>query len=127
MSRSEFDLKWTFDAETGEEQGPGDALGQNFKHRPYASLLREAVQNSLDVPANPNTPVIVTFSFGKMREKDFPNFFDIRKHLEGCAEYWHGKPDIVKLYNEMLSCFSSDFNTELSYLKVSDRNTVGMN
>ena len=126
MSRSEFDLKWTFDAETGEEQGPGDALGQNFKQRPYASLLREAVQNSLDVPANPKTPVIVTFSFGKMREKDFPNFFDIRKHLEGCAEYWHRKPDIVKQYKEMLSCFSSDFNTELSYLKVSDRNTVGM-
>lgn len=81
MSKSEFDLKWTFDAETGEEQGPGDALGQNFKHRPYASLLREAVQNSLDVPANPNTPVIVTFSFGKMREKDFPNFFDIRESI----------------------------------------------
>lgn len=126
MSKSEYNLKWTFDQESGEEQGPGDALGQNFKLRPYASLLREAVQNSLDVPADPNKPVIVTFSFGKLREKDFPNFFDLKKHLHGCIEYWNQKPDIVQQYNEMLTCFSDDYNSSLSYLKVSDRNTTGM-
>lgn len=126
MSTIEQDLRWTFDPHTGREEGPSDALGQNFKRRIYASLLREAVQNSLDVAAHPELPVIVSFSFGKIRKIDFPNFFDIREHLQGCIDYWRRNQTIVDQYNDMLSCFSSDYNTELPYLKVSDRNTVGM-
>lgn len=127
MKNQDCDLRWTFDVETGEEQGPGDALGQNFKQKPYASLLREAIQNSLDVPINRDMPVIVSFSFGKLREKSYAGFFAIKDHIQGCIDYWNKKPQIVNKYQAMLDCFTHQYNSEISYLKISDRNTTGMN
>jgi hypothetical protein len=41
MNKSEVLCRWHFDSQTGEDQGPGDALGQNFKGEPYAALVRE--------------------------------------------------------------------------------------
>lgn len=34
MSGTENLCKWHFDIQTGEDQGPGDALGRNFKGEP---------------------------------------------------------------------------------------------
>ena len=48
MSTTENNCTWHFGIESGRSEGPFDATGQNFKQRPYASLLRESVQNSMD-------------------------------------------------------------------------------
>ena len=40
MSKTEGQCRWHFDRQTGEDEGPGDALGQNFKGEPYAVLVR---------------------------------------------------------------------------------------
>ncbi len=125
MSAIENNLRWTFDPETGEEEGANDALGQNFRQRPYASLLREAVQNALDVPSG-NGPVIVNFSFGKIDNKNYPCFFELKDHIQGCIDYWSQSEAIVSRYKRMQECFSDEYISKLCYLKISDRNTQGM-
>ena len=125
MSRAENNLKWTFDPQTGQEEGANDALGQNFRQRPYASLLRESVQNALDVPAG-NDPVIVRFSFGKITSNNFPGFFELKEHIQGCIDYWSQSEAIVAKYKRMQECFSDEYSSKLCYLKISDRNTRGM-
>lgn len=126
MSGSERRCKWHFDRQTGEDEGPGDALGQNFKGEPFAALVRESIQNSLDVPLDTTTPVKVVYSFGKIDSGRYPNFFELKKHLKGCMDFWHAKPDIVAKYQAKLDCFDNNYIEQMPYLKVSDYNTQGM-
>ncbi len=127
MSGSEGRCKWHFDIQTGEDQGPGDALGQNFQGEPYAALVRESIQNSLDVPIPNGLPVRVVYSFGSIDSNRFPSFFDLKKHIRGCMEFWNAKEDVVAKYQKKLDCFDNSFVDKMPYLKVSDYNTLGMN
>jgi hypothetical protein len=48
-SSPEKGCRWVFaPQEGGREGGPNDAMMQNFRSKPYNSLVRESVQNSLD-------------------------------------------------------------------------------
>ena len=126
MNGLEGSCKWHFDSQTGEEQGPGDALGQNFKGEPYAALVRESIQNSLDVSLKNSLPVKMVYSFGCIDSNNFPNFFELKKHIRGCMKFWQAKNDIVAKYKAKLDCFENSFFESLPYLKVSDSNTKGM-
>ncbi len=127
MSGTEKNCRWHFDPQTGEDEGPGDALGQNFKGEPYAALVRESIQNSLDVPCDKDKPVKVIYSFGELDSNRFPDFFEIKKHIQGCMDFWNAKKDIVAKYQKKLDCFESKYVETIPYLKVSDYNTLGMN
>lgn len=126
MSKTEGQCRWHFDRQTGEDEGPGDALGQNFKGEPYAALVRESLQNSLDVPQSNGKPVKVKYSFGNIDSNLFPNFFKLKHHIEGCMDFWHAKRDIVAQYQRKLERFNNGFFEQMPYLKVSDSNTQGM-
>jgi hypothetical protein len=126
MSNSDNKCKWHFDKQTGEDQGPGDALGQNFKGEPYAALVRESIQNSLDVPLENGSPVRVVYSFGNIDSDSLEGFFDLKDHIKGCMEFWHAKGDIVAKYQKKLECFDNGLISNMPYLKVSDYNTQGM-
>ncbi len=126
MSITNETCNWYFDNEVGEEQGPGDALGQNFKGEPCAALVRESIQNSLDVPLDNNKPVKVVFSFGNINANQIPSFLNLKEHIKGCMDYWHAKKDIVSKYRAKYECFDDNFFQSLPYLKVSDYNTRGM-
>lgn len=125
---------WHFGVESGRSEGPFDATGQNFRQRPYASLLRESVQNSMDahvvkmddsgiayVP-----PVEVSFSFGKIKSSDIPKFKEVRNHIQLCIESYPNNEDYQIFYKSMLDNFDSNYATEFPYLKISDRMTTGM-
>jgi len=118
--------KWHFDIQTGEEQGPGDALGQNFKGEPYAALVRESIQNSLDVPLENDCPVRVVYSFGDIDSNALDGFFDLKEHIKGCMDFWKAKKDIVDKYEKKLNYFNDGLFQSMPYLKVSDYNTLGM-
>lgn len=118
--------KWHFDIQTGEDQGPGDALGQNFKGEPYAALVRESIQNSLDVPIENGLPVKVVYSFGEIDSYDLEGFFDLKDHIKGCMDFWKAKKDIVEKYEKKLNYFNDGLFQSMPYLKVSDYNTLGM-
>lgn len=125
MSTPEGRLRWSFDRETGEEEGHGDALGQNFKKVPNAALVRESIQNSLDAHLDNWEPVRVVYSFGKINPSRFPNFFDLKDHFVGCMEYWSKYPKIVSAYKAKYDYLESQY-ADIPYLKVSDYNTKGM-
>lgn len=126
MSSSDNLCQWHFDIQTGEDQGPGDALGQNFKGEPYAALVRESIQNSLDVPIENGLPVKVVYSFGEIDSDNLEGFFDLKDHIRGCMDFWKAKKDIVEKYEKKLNFFNDGLFQSMPYLKVSDYNTLGM-
>lgn len=55
MNNLELNCIWHFAKQLGgREDGPNDPMQDNFKKNPYASLIRESIQNSLDVPLDLN-------------------------------------------------------------------------
>lgn len=123
MSR-EKECKWHFGLEAGREQ-LSDPMSEHFKDDLYSSLVREAIQNSLDASSG-IPPVRVEFLYKEINSRDFPNFFGLRKHIEGCIEYY-GK-DAEKVYKPMLDNFpvNDGLSQTIPYLRVADYNTKGM-
>jgi len=115
-------LKWHFDDETGMHQGPNNATAEHFKYQ-YASLVREAIQNALDAVNDTKHPVQVEINFGTLKYNAFPNFFDLKKHIEGCYTLY---PDSYDKYHSMLSYFGTGDSPRIGYMKISDKNTKGM-
>jgi hypothetical protein len=116
----------------GREDGPNDPMQENFKKTPYASLIRESIQNSLDVPLDTDSPVRMEYSISRIRPKDYRNFFDLQQHMEGCINHFRGNNDAKTIYQPMvdnLKSLKSAIGEEqnLYYIKVSDYNTLGMN
>lgn len=125
----EKNCRWNFAEQLGgREDGPNSAMAQNFKQYPYASLIREAVQNSLDAVHDGTKPVRVEFSFKSINGIEFPSFFTLKQHIKGCLIYFHDNKNAEKQFRPMLNYFSdSRSSQQIGYIKVSDYNTRGMN
>lgn len=123
MSR-EKDCKWHFGRETGREQ-LSDPMSEHFKDDLYTSLVRESIQNSLDA-ANGADPVRVEFLYKQINSRDFPNFFGLRNHIQGCIDYYGN--DAKRVYKPMLNVFPDNdgLKKTIPYLRVADYNTKGM-
>lgn len=134
MSTIENNCTWHFGVESGRSEGPFDATGQNFKLRPYASLLRESVQNSMDAhikvtneDGSISAPTVeITFSFGALNAVDYPEFFKIKDHIKSCYDSYPSNEDYRMFYNGMLKNFETYYRDEIPYIKISDRVTTGM-
>ena len=127
MVGREKNCKWHFEKHTGKAEGPSDAMMQNFKENPYNSLVRESIQNSLDAVNNENEPVKMVFSFKSINNFDFPSFFDLRKHIQGCIDHFPTNEKAKVLYGGMLKNFPDERgNHTIDYIRVSDYNTKGM-
>jgi hypothetical protein len=120
----EGNCKWHFaeKSENGWENGCNDPMSENFRRTPYASLIREAIQNSLDARLDESMPVEVDFSINSFDAEKFPNFFNITEHLSACKNYFEDAPEV---YNPMIKYVNSH-RKKMDYIKVSDRNTTGM-
>ena len=128
MSLQELNCKWHFAKQLGgREDGPNDPMQENFKKTPYASLIRESIQNSLDVALDSSQPVRMVFSFGRIRAREYPNFFELKKHIQGCLDHFNQNQDAEDTYQPMLDYLRSLSEYDyLYYVKVSDYNTKGM-
>jgi hypothetical protein len=126
-SGPEKGCQWVFaPQEGGREDGPNDAMMQNFRSKPYNSLVRESVQNSLDAVNDQSQPVTVEFKFGKLTANNFPNFFDLKKHIEECRDYFSWNGNAFSMYTYMSKFFTSNIREEIDYIRVADSNTKGM-
>jgi hypothetical protein len=126
----EKQCKWHFKAEGGRDVGPNDPVDEKFKGQPYYSIVREAIQNSLDAVDDENKPVKVDFSFFNLNRNDYPNLFDIEKNIEQCKAYYHDNDNAERLFKDMLYYLNGNVDGKkrlnLSCLKISDYNTIGM-
>lgn len=125
MGAAELDCKWHFANQLGgRDDGPNDPMKENFKKTPYASLIRESIQNSLDAVDDDTKPMRMEFKISKMTSKNFTNFFELEKHIEGCIRFYTSAYDT---YEPMLRYLQeARAKADLSYIKISDFNTVGM-
>ena len=128
MSDLELGCEWHFATFTGgREDGPNDAASTTYKGVPYPSLIRESIQNSLDAALSTDVPVKMEYTIGRVKRLDYTNFFGIRKHIEGCLEYYKDNKDAENIYRPMLKYFDpSKVDERIWYIKISDSNTTGM-
>ena len=126
MSKAELNCCWHFAQSLGgQDQGPNDAMGENFKKSPFDSLVREAIQNSIDAQAKPDVPVIVSFNFKSTTSDSYPRLFDIRHHIAGCLQMYSDSSSRKK-FQPMLDYLGRAAYERIDYLEVSDENTSGM-
>ena len=128
MAGKEKKCQWYFaDQPNGHEIGPNNPMEQNFKKYPYASLIRESIQNSLDAVLDIKKPVTVKFSFMEMTGLEYPSFFELQKHIQGCIDYYPNNPNAKDSFGPMLDLFDGLKGREkIGFIRVSDYNTKGM-
>lgn len=127
MSILERNCEWHFEKQpqAAQDIGPNNAAEAYFADTPYPSLIRESIQNSLDVVKDKSQPVRMKFEFGKLRTKSFDNFYKLREHIAGAYKLYGKK---AEQYKTMLEKFDMTYNNQnvIYYIKVSDFNTIGM-
>lgn len=128
MAGREKNCKWYFaDQPNVQEVGPNNAMEQSFKNHPYAALVRESIQNSLDAVDDKSEPVQVVFSFREMNGCDYPEFFSLKEHIMGCLDYYSNNYNAKAIYEPMMKFFADNTHHDhLGYIRVSDYNTKGM-
>lgn len=128
MNALECNCAWHFakQQDASQDVGPNNAAAEHFTATPYPSLIRESIQNSLDVVLDKSQPLRMKFEFGKLRTNTFESFYKLRSHIEGVLLLYKDKAR--PQYEEMLSCFDLVYNHQsvVEYIKVSDYNTKGM-
>lgn len=128
MNQLECNCSWHFakQQDASQDVGPNNAAAEHFTATPYPSLIRESIQNSLDVVLDKSQPLRMKFEFGKLRTNTFKSFFELRSHIDGVIALYNerAKPQ----YESMLRCFEAFSNDQrvIEYIKVSDFNTKGM-
>lgn len=129
MNILECNCRWHFAKQphNGQDIGPNNAAVEHFAATPYPSLIRESIQNSLDVVADRSKPLVMKFEFGKLRSKTYEGFYELRKHIDGVIKLYAEKAK--NEYGPMLEQFDRSYTNGQSmiyYIKVSDFNTKGM-
>ncbi len=124
MSVPEY--RWHFGVREGSANYGDNPVDHLFKDA-YKSLVREVIQNSIDVPSG-NGPVIVSFNFGSIESDNLTNFFDLEKYIVGGKViYSDERSKTYKKLSQMEKQLRDIKNTgEIQFLKVSDSNTLGM-
>lgn len=118
-------LQWHFETTKNTFSGANDPIHETFRANPYYSIVRESIQNSMDVRLDPTKPVEVCFEIISINQIEHPELFSLREHIESCLEFHKGNHQAEDLYGGMLKYLAD--NPSIKILKVSDYNTIGMN
>ena len=117
--------KWTFAESTVGliDQGPNNSTAEHFKSQDiFSALVRESIQNSLDVPLYSDRPVKVKYAFGKIEGSLNDDLREVEQHVKASFE---ANQDSSQ-YQRMASFIDEHAGQDISYLKVADYNTTGM-
>lgn len=114
-----------------EEKNTTDSDEETLKSQSsIEALVRESIQNSLDVHDGSNKPVTMEFKFGTIKnpQEKIPAFLEIQKYIQGSKDYIvsEGYTDASFVFDPMIQ-FMNHHQGEFPYLRVADYNTTGMN
>lgn len=129
MPNKELNCRWHFDPQArGNEKGPNNPTALTFKGTKYHSLIRESIQNSLDAVEDKTKPVTVSFKYSEFSGVEFPEFFTLKDHIQGCLNKYPNDENAIRLFNPMLDIFSGYIRSDqnIGYLRIVDSNTTGM-
>lgn len=123
-----MNCKWNFPdmPENGSLVGPNEPMKENFKKTPYASIVREAIQNSLDERLDKTKPLEMEFSIKSLNLDRFQNFSEIFHHLNGCKQFSDKASETYSPMVEYLKGVLESDSKQLHYIQVSDYNANGM-
>lgn len=111
---------WKFSQVNDEmmDQGPNNSTTEHFKSQDiFSALVREYIQNSLDVVLDTSKPVVVKYTFGRIQDVCLQQTLkDVETHARACKEMYPDSPDCQR----MVSFLDANEGTGISYLKVSD-------
>ena len=118
---------WNFSIQLGGKESAGDVAEKLFL-RDYAHLVRESIQNSLDVAVSKTEPVKVTFRFGKITIQPDSAFYKLEDWVDGGMRMYPDQSSRTykNLKNVQDALASIKREGVLHYLEVSDENTRGM-
>ena len=124
----ELNCKWNFPdmPNNGSLVGPNEPMSENFKKTPYASIVREAIQNSLDERLDKTKPLEMEFSIKSLNLDRFQNFSDIFQHLVGCKSFSDKASETYSPMVDYLKSILESDTKNLYYIRVSDYNANGM-
>ena len=105
-------LSWGFPTQNlnNQNKDANDAGEQAYNENPISSIVREALQNSLDAASARGSEVVkVEFSFGLFKREGNEAFFDAllsaREHIKICHDDARdaGRQNVALLYQNMMN------------------------
>lgn len=120
-------MSWNF-RQGGDTESPQNAAIKEFSKHIFESIVREAIQNSLDNPSSSqgSNPVTVKFEFGEIAKNKIPNYDDLLSHYNATKQFWQKDPSYKPIFDAIDNRLN-DFSDNIPYLQISDYNTTGMN
>ncbi|MBR5788056.1 MAG: hypothetical protein IKY35_05125 [Muribaculaceae bacterium] len=129
------ELKWGFPTQTKDNHfdGLNNAGIQSYNdHIP--SIIREAIQNSLDAAISPQGEVGVSIAYGILKrdvlEEVFNAILSIKDHVELCKKEYHdlgNHQNEVRYFQKMLDKIGHFEKLGcIPFLKIKDTGTIGM-
>ena len=116
---------WRFPSnQNGDINGINDSGIETFADDSYYSLVRETIQNSLDVH-NPSSsePVTVEFKQFTIPRENLPGINTLTCAIQNCLDSNKEEKDAKRFFNKAKETIEDNV---LSVLKVSDYNTRGL-
>ena len=116
---------WEFPANNGGSFGGFNDSGiETYAGKPFMSLAREVIQNSLDAKHG-DGKVTVSFEREDISVADLPGCDELRKAFDSCKEQAKNidNEKAVNFFNHGVSALNSD---KISCLRISDYNTTGL-
>lgn len=94
----------------------------NFHGYGIDGLIRENIQNSLDHPVHGGATVQVKIDFGRMPLEQFPDFKDVKDHINALVAANNYERDRVSRMQEAVKTAKTD----IAYFLYEDINTLGL-
>ena len=121
-------MNWHFlPNQSNEVDGPNDAGITHFAGRVHGNVIRESIQNALDVPADPTRahPVRVEFRLGTVK-LDAIGAPDLIQHLEMCvSDDSDNNEETRKQMRRGLDCLLNPTDRTIPCLWITDSRTTG--
>ena len=130
-------LKWGFPTQSRNCQftGVNNAGLQTYGSNPISSIVREAVQNSLDAAISPTQTVEIDISYGVIKkeiggyEDLFNALLSVEEHVSMCKKDYEeaSKYNEAKYFDGMLKAINRFRSLgRIPYLRIKDSGTIGM-
>lgn len=118
------EIGWNFPSSGGGAQaGFNDPGIETYAGKPFESLAREIIQNSLDARVSFDKPVTVAFQVENISSSKFPKHADILGIMKKCLQENKQEDKAGKFFRRAVDILQKP---KIACLKVLDYNTTGL-